>query len=692
MQYQVPVQIEMLWDAVDNEICLPIAQQIYKVLNRDPFDPAKPGIGIPVYFLTNPLSWGSLDTLPKDARRTLRVILLTPSLVLRSEWSQIQHKVTSPAQDHRDEMVAFEVGLSEGLVASGDLGLDVSGADDMAGPVLDQVIVQTCRLLAGRARPEMQARGAAPFKLFISHTKRDDDGEKIAERFAAAVRTLSAETFFDRVSIQKGDGISKELEANIHDAALVAVRTDRYVQSPWCRQELALAKRNGRPIVVVDALRGTEARSSPLLVNLPSIRLDANVGKQEGEAPEGISNAVTFVALQTLRFLYTVEKIAGLKEMGVVPESAVLLPRAPDHDDLFAASGGMLPDHASGTMFVYPDPVVGAEEAEYIQKHCAALITPSGAWGSFLSDTPIGISVGTVGEKALYPIGISDLHINDATRTLAQHLLAAGAHLVYGGALELSGPTAKGENLVGALFEMIAAYNRVGKENFPPLRNFSAWPFWTGTDLSWLAARRASLTVDCLPAPASAESRKEQRLSDLLKTGEGRCLVGLSLSAMRRKMNEATAARVLLGGAPLDFLGLMPGLVEEAMLAIEKGVPVYILGGFGGAGSAIANAILGGSPDVLTLDHQLKHTTLYRETLEALAQIDAGGTGDTGEAGKPTVNYPAMTRTLAEFGLEGLSETNGLSEEKNRRLLETRSLDEGIALIMEGLRERFMAT
>src|SRR5438105_13670507 len=82
--------------------------------------------------------------------------------------------------------------------------------------------------------------------------------------------------FFDAVSIQPGDGIGDELKRSIADSALVAIRTDGYVSSPWCRMEVALAKQARRPMVVLDALVDKESRSSPFLANLPSIRINAD--------------------------------------------------------------------------------------------------------------------------------------------------------------------------------------------------------------------------------------------------------------------------------------------------------------------------------------------------------------------------------------------------------------------------------
>jgi hypothetical protein len=51
----------------------------------------------------------------------------------------------------------------------------------------------------------------------------------------------------------------------------------------------------------------------------------------------------------------------------------------------------------------------------------------------------------------------------------------------------------------------------------------------------------------------------------------------------------------------------------------------------------------------------------------------------------PSVHYPALVQELDAYGLAGLSATNGLSEQENRELLATGSIDSALFLLMKGL-------
>jgi len=64
-----------------------------------------------------------------------------------------------------------------------------------------------------------------------------------------------------------------------------------------------------------------------------------------------------------------------------------------------------------------------------------------------------------------------------------------------------------------------------------------------------------------------------------------------SYSALRRHITEISDARVLIGGQLSDFKGAMPGIIEEAVYAVEASQPLYVIAGFGGAAALVARAL-----------------------------------------------------------------------------------------------------
>ena len=64
------------------------------------------------------------------------------------------------------------------------------------------------------------------------------------------------------------------------------------------------------------------------------------------------------------------------------------------------------------------------------------------------------------------------------------------------------------------------------------------------------------------------------------------------LFRMRWQSGVRCRARVLLSGKTEDYQGRMPGIIEEAVVAIALRQPIYVLGGFGGA-AALLGELLG---------------------------------------------------------------------------------------------------
>ena len=81
------------------------------------------------------------------------------------------------------------------------------------------------------------------------------------------------------------------------------------------------------------------------------------------------------------------------------------------------------------------------------------------------------------------------------------------------------------------------------------------------------------------------------------------------LTAMRRHVTRCSDARITIGGncTPAEpGVRTAPGVLEEAYLAVEAGVPLIVAGGFGGVGKLLADAMLGQS-DPAELDELAAH-------------------------------------------------------------------------------------
>src|SRR5262249_39167547 len=63
------------------------------------------------------------------------------------------------------------------------------------------------------------------------------------------------------------------------------------------------------------------------------------------------------------------------------------------------------------------------------------------------------------------------------------------------------------------------------------------------------------------------------------------------LFRMRWQSGARCRARILLSGRTEGSSGRMPGIIEEAMIAIALHQPIYVLGGFGGAAASLGELL-----------------------------------------------------------------------------------------------------
>ena len=245
-------------------------------------------------------------------------------------------------------------------------------------------------------------------------------------------------------------------------------------------------------------------------------------------------------------------------------------------------------------------------------------------------------------------LGMSDRHVKRAMEAVATYLLASGYRLAYGGDLRRDGFTEQ-------LFELVSRYARSPQSDGQPgvidYLPWSAPAFLSSKDVRDLSDRLGSAAqIKCLahdgtvlePTEFPAEPPRDQSET------------ASSLTAMRRIMLRETAARVILGGRVEGYQGAMPGIAEEALLTLQAGKPLYIIGGFGGCARDIAESL-----NLVEPLHDPQRTSW-------------DGYED-----------------FESFGADMLH--NGLSREENQAMAETPHIHEAVILLLRGLDRTVLA-
>ncbi|MCH4810915.1 hypothetical protein [Vreelandella neptunia] len=223
---------------------------------------------------------------------------------------------------------------------------------------------------------------------------------------------------------------------------------------------------------------------------------------------------------------------------------------------------------------------------------------------SELNKRLIALSVSDAPDRAR--LGFPQREIDRAVLTICTALVRAGAEIGYGGNLDPNGYTFK-------IFRHLAGAYAGMRET--PFHHFIPEPVARNTTYEHLheALNEGRGVVQTKIARGDAFFNARLggggiRLDGRVVQNDAQltawfaevpyALTTHAYSTARRKMAECCDARVIIGGKmgiladPLDIYdGAMPGIVEEAILALEAGKPLIVLGAFGGATRDIAIAL-----------------------------------------------------------------------------------------------------
>jgi hypothetical protein len=246
-------------------------------------------------------------------------------------------------------------------------------------------------------------------------------------------------------------------------------------------------------------------------------------------------------------------------------------------------------------------------------------------------DTRVAISISPPEEAELARRGLSLDHIRHAYIELARQILARGGSLAYGG-----NPLTGNPNYVDILIALLRTYSKADRPAPERVTIYLAAPAWTDLDASKRAAIGVFATIKKVPAVEGVP----------LRAPLGDKSVGPHFTAMREAMTDGTDARIVIGGRIAEpFVGVWPGVVEEAYIALRDGDGLYVAGGLGGGAGLVADLIDG----VPRPDAKLADEPRLREMFD------------------------------------GADLRNGLSDEDNALLRETADLDLIVALVLRGL-------
>lgn len=335
--------------------------------------------GIPVFERSAP--WGQAQAAPLNANHHPRQIDLaqaTSNCILllidsrmhakAAQWQPyIDHLRTQiEARSHRDVLIPVMLGPASSPLAGGTQVISQVPPNVMAPEATAARTRLLMRLLNAilvhRQAPSKRSTHRPGHGIFVSHARRD--GLLIARKIVQALTLAGAgerpSFFLDTDSLVPGSDYAQRFEEAIGNGSLLALVTDAYHTRPWCRWEVLTAKRLGRPIVVADLCKQRVERTVPYLGNVPTEKLSvADPENPESLSDENIERLAVALLSEALRFeLWTEHAQRRIKG-----KPWHLMARPPELADLAGRTGASEP-----RCVVYPDPPLGHEELELLQR------------------------------------------------------------------------------------------------------------------------------------------------------------------------------------------------------------------------------------------------------------------------------------------------------------------------------------
>lgn len=663
------------------------AEFIYRTFNRNFNDPSNRSLGIPVFYRSIGAS-GSEDEMPRDidsaaAQRSAVIILVDDQMVIHREpWKDYLDGLMAMDSENGNLRI-FPIALTKNASNVNDKVnrknyirlFKKETLEDKCSFLAISLAHEFCRLLHGYERVNDNETASLPrLKLFLSHSKAD--GVAITKLLKCWVQEFTGlQAFFDATDIPPGESFAKVIRENVDVASLLVIQTDVYSTREWCRAEVLEAKKYKRPVVVVDALVKGESRSFPYMNNVPVVRWST---KSAAEDAGQIEHIILIVLLETLRHRYQHEFFdTQWKQTLPSTDRYKMLSNAPELLDLIDEDVQWKDAPAS---FLYPDPPIGNEELQVLKKIAplAKFITPVQLISEWTQQEgqqrqfTIGISISESG--MMERRGLSQDHLRDAMIEAARYLLASGYALAYGGDLHY----AEGFNFVNLIRDMVRTYQSDYKPQKASVTNFVAYPLFKLIEPSVEAEMIEQIKFNRVPPPSTLADVMTTEWQPILKgeTVQDQFLFAECLTEMRRQMNGKIDARIILGGKLTGFKGKYPGLVEEAMLAMQSGKPVFLIGAFGGCAEAIIRAIMGEKPLELTEAYQARNERYHQLINYNRQQAIVKKTEE--------INYEAVTEFFNTKGISGLC--NGLSAAENEVLLNSNDVRLIISLLLKGMK------
>ncbi len=583
-------------------------------------------------------------------------------------------------------------------------------------------------------------------QIFISYARAD--GIEAPEKLRDYIQgQTQCSVFFDENDISFGESFGPVLEEGVGEKAraLIVVNGDNYADRPWCRWEIGRfmppnrvpldPQKKGKEsievyhlVLVLDIMEGNRmARVIPELGQVPTLRWAPG---RELLTFSTLMREVFFGARNVLAARCNRDGInwAGGPVVNRLP-GPVILQRLLNQR-LYGGAAKRICTCVSYPGNGLPLLELRLLESFFPKTHLVAfrdvgrhLPEPMQAALNKkerpLNRKVLAISFGYSPELA--ELGYLSQHLDEAIIYLLRPLVRLGMDLLYGGlppkrtddTISISSiGSAPHRNMTLTLLNLLNDERSIDETDLAdpghtstPMRtarlyNPSAWPrcdtITPEDEAAWI---NTCSILRILPKDAGLAGKLPDKTS---KPDRFFAFQAIVLSQMRCRLAEGfdcaiprdakhkvkPAVFVFIGGKMSGFSGIMPGIMEEFLRATEQQLPVYLLGGFGGAAGIIAHALttkVRRDAAFTTAFYSTSQTPDYQTMLEGFGKMDSQAFLG------PNETFDQLWKVIEEGREAGLPALfrNGLDTVENQELVTTTDTIKAVHLVWHGLNRLF---
>lgn len=661
-----PLSVVFIWNPADNKIVKPILQYCSKLLSRDVKNPFSRSINLPIFYYTT-LKKGVPEAFDYvESEKIIIFPFISMNVIIEEDWVRYIHNLS---KIENSKVIPIALDEYAFKIGSPTNQINFIRFFELASNSIEKIFISIAheiyRYSLNESLKEIEKGTDNSLKLFLSHTKDGSRGVELAKKLKEFIDNSQMRNFFDATDIASGYRFDEEISNNIKESSIIIIHSDTYSSRYWCQKEIVTAKSEERPIIAVNIVERFEDRNFPFASNIPELRVEYNNGILE----EDLLRILTSAILETIRFFYS-KKLLNSYCDNNEDEIRIICrpPEVADIEKILSLNNGNI--NIVHKSILYPEPPVYLEEMTFLNKLGIRTYTPLTRDLSELDGMKIGISISEPSEEEMMKIGQNKSHLSILSQDVARYLIARKANLIYGGDLRPGGFT---EFLFNEAEILKSRLNNITNK----LINYITWPIYVNDN------RELKLwKAEYIDVAEMREVKYDSDVADLIInedtflppiTAENLYVWSKCLTKMRKEMIEECDVRICAGGRDIGYKGIMPGVLEEILIAMENECPLFLLGGFGGITSSVCNLIQDGIVSKnLTLDWQVNNNSGYKELLSY---------GATRE-GKVLVDYEAIVEKIRKIDIT----ENGLSLEENYKLFKTPFVEEAIFLILKGLK------